>query len=152
MNREDAITEMLNYFEDNPQVGIFWYNEEDGELFEVHSIPASSLLSGQLTYPRLHKTIWQKLRAKARQKKKDNRPYDPIYLSDYTKIPRGRIFYRDGIFYIFTGSWITEKIKKQIKKEFNLQKVNVVFKTDIHWEIGHGWSTEEDVLSLNIDD
>jgi hypothetical protein len=148
MNREDAINEMRNYFHDNPEVGIFWYNEQDAELFEVHSMPAASLPCGQSTYPQLHKTIWQKLRAKARQKKKDNKHYDPIYLSDYTKIPRGRIFYKEGVFYVFTGSWITEKIKKQIKKEFNLQNVNVVFKTDIHWEIGHGWSTEEDVLSM----
>jgi hypothetical protein len=148
MNREEAINEMLKYFKDNPEVGIFWYNEDEEELFEIHSMPAASLLPEQSTYPQLHKTIWQKLRAKARQKKKDNKPYDPIYLSDYTKIPRGRIFYKDAVFYVFTGSWITDKSRKQIKKEFKLQNVNVVFKTDIHWEIGHGWSTEEDVLNF----
>ena len=148
MNREDAINEMRNYFQDNPEVGIFWYDEEEEELLEVHSIPAASLSPAQSTYPKLHKTIWQTLRAKARQKKKENKSYDPIYLSDYTQIPRGRIFYKEGVFYVFAGSWITDKIKKQIKKEFNLQNVNVVFKTDIHWEIGHGWSTEEEVLNL----
>ena len=150
MNREDAINEMQKYFKDNPEVGIFWYDDEEKELFEIHSIPASSLTLGQLTYPKLHKTIWQTLRAKARQKKKDNKPYDPIYLSDYTKIPRGRIFYKDEIFYVFVGSWITDKVKRLIIKQFNLQNVNVVFKIDKHWEIGHGWSTEEDILNFNV--
>ena len=151
MSREEAIGEMQKYFKDNPEVGLFWYNEAEKELFEVHSIPASSLPEGQSTYPKLHKTIWQKLRAKARQKKKENKLYDPIYLSDYTKVPRGRVFYKDGIFYVFAGSWITDKIKNLIKKEFKLQKVNVVFKVDKHWEIGHGWSTEDDVLNFSLD-
>ena len=148
MNREDAISEMQKYFKDNPEVGLFWYDDEEKELFEIHSIPASSLPDGQFTYPKLHKTIWQKLRAKARQKKKDNKPFDPIYLSDYTQVPRGRIFYKEGIFYVFVGSWITDKIKNLIKKEFKLQNVNVEFKIDKHWEIGHGWSTENDVLNV----
>ena len=148
MNREDAISEMQKYFKDNPEVGLFWYNDEDKELFEIHSIPASSLPNGQFTYPKLHKTIWQKLRAKARQRKKENKLYDPIYLSDYTQVPRGRIFYKEGIFYVFVGSWITDKIKNLIKKEFKLQNVNVEFKIDEHWEIGHGWSTENDVLNF----
>ena len=148
MNREDAISEMQKYFKDNPEVGLFWYNDEDKELFEIHSIPASSLPDGQFTYPKLHKTIWQKLRAKARQRKKENKLYDPIYLSDYTQVPRGRIFYKEGIFYVFVGSWITDKIKHLIKKEFKLQNVNVEFKIDEHWEIGHGWSTEDDVLNF----
>jgi len=148
MNREDAINEMQKYFKDAPEVGLFWYNDEEKELFEIHSIPASSLHEGQFTYPKLHKTIWQKLRAKTRQKKKDNKPYDPIYLSDYTQVPRGRIFYKDRVFYVFVGSWITDKIKTLIKKEFKLQNVNVEFKIDKHWEIGHGWSTENDVLNF----
>jgi len=148
MNREDAINEMQKYFKDNPEVGIFWYDERIKQLFEVHSQIVNPLISGVQTYTKLHKTIWQKLRAIARQKKKNNQPYDPIYLSDYTKIPRGRIFYKDEIFYVFIGSWITDKIKRLIVKQFNLQHVNVVFKIDKHWEIGHGWSTEDDVLNF----
>jgi hypothetical protein len=148
MNREDALTEMQKYFKNNPEVGIFWYNDEEEELFEIHSIPVTSLQSGQLTYPKLHKTIWQELRARAIQKKKDNKPYDPIYLSDYTQIPRGRVFFKEDTFYVFVGSWITDKIKQLVIKQFNLQNLNVVFKVDEHWEIGHGWSTEDDVLNF----
>jgi len=148
MDREDAIEEMQKYFDDNPEIGIFWYNEDEKELFEIHSIPATSLPCGQFTYPKLHKTIWQKLRVKAIQKKKENKPYDPIYLSDYTEVPRGRIFYKDELFYVFVGSWITAEIKQLIIQQFNLQNVSVVFKVDEHWEIGHGWSTENDVLNF----
>ena len=151
MNREDAINEMLKYFKDNPEVGIFWYNEEAEDLFEVHSIPIDELKNGQYTFPKLHKTIWQKQRAKAMICKQNNKPYNPIYLNDYTLIPRGRVFYKDETFYIFVGNWINDYIKELILAEFNLQNANVVFKTDIHWEIGHGWSTEEDVLSFNSD-
>ena len=71
--------------------------------------------------------------------------YDPIYLNDYTQIPRGRVFFREGKFYVFVGSWITSKIKKMIIKRFNLQECNVIFKIDTH-EIGHGWSSEKDLL------
>ena len=114
MEREDAINEMQKYFKDNPEVGIFWYNKEEKELFEVHSIPANSLPCGQFTYPKLHKTIWQKLQAKAIQKKQDNKPYDPIYLSDYMNVPRGRVFYKEETFYVFLGSWVTDEIKQLI--------------------------------------
>jgi hypothetical protein len=31
-------------------------------------------------------------------------------------------------------------------EQFNLQKCNVIFKIDTHWEIGHGWSSENDLL------
>jgi len=150
MSREEAMAEMLQYFDKKAEVGIFWYHPIKEKLIEVYSIPVTSLSEGQLTYPKLHKTIWQKLRYQAISDKKKGFAYDPIYLSDYTKVPRGRIFFRNNKFYVFVGSWITEKIKKIIIKEFNLQKCTVIFKIDSHWELGHGWSSEKDLL--NFDD
>ena len=148
MNRDEVIKEMVQYFDENAEVGIFWYHPLSEELFEVQSMPVITLKEGQTTFPKLHKTVWQKLRHSARNKQKKGLVYDPVYLTDYTQVPRGRVFFKEGVFYVFTGSWITDKIKKLIIKQFNLQKCNVVFKTDIHWEIGHGWSSEEDILSF----
>jgi hypothetical protein len=48
-----------------------------------------------------------------------------------------------------TGSWINEDIKQLIIEEFNLQNSRVKFNIDEHWEIGHGWSSEQDDLNLN---
>ena len=149
MSREEAINAMIQYFNEKAEVGIFWYHPLSEELFEVHSMPASTLQKGQITYPKLHKTIWQKLRHSALNKKKKELIYDPIYLEDYTMIPRGRVFFVDGVFNIFVGSWITDKIKKMIIKQFNLQKCKIVFKIDFHWDIGHGWSSEKDILNFN---
>ena len=148
MNREEAIQEMKQYFDQDAEVGLFWYHPEDEELFEVHSMPATLLKKGQSTYPKLHKTIWQVLHHRATAKKEKGLFYDPIYLYDYTQVPRGRVFIHEGAFYVFVGSWITENIKKMIIKQFNLQKCKVIFKIDIHWELGHGWSSEEDVLNF----
>ena len=149
MRREEAINEMIQYFDEKAEVGIFWYHTLSEELFEVHSMPASTLQKGQVTYPKLHKTIWQSLHHSAINKKKKGLIYDPVYLEDYTMVPRGRVFFADGVFHIFVGSWITDKIKKMIIKQFNLQKCKIIFKIDSHWELGHGWSSEEDILNFN---
>ena len=149
MSREEAINEMMQYFDVKAEVGIFWYHPLSEELLEVHSIPVTALKKDQLTYPKLHKTIWQKEHHKVINKKKKGLIYDPVYLEDYTQVPRGRIFFKDNKFYVFVGSWITEKIKKMIIKEFNLQKCKVIFKIDTHWELGHGWSSEKDILNFD---
>jgi len=149
MNREDAISEMLQYFDNKAEVGIFWYHPVLEELFEVHSMPATSLKKGELTYPKLHKTIWQELHFSTLNKKEKGFPYDPVYLSDYTQVPRGRVFFKEGKFHIFVGSWITDEMKELIIKRFNLQECTVIFKIDTHWEIGHGWSSEKDILNFD---
>jgi len=149
MSREEAINEMIQYFDEKAEVGIFWYHPLSEELLEVHSIPVTALKKDQFTYPKLHKTIWQKERHKVINKQKKGLIYDPIYLEDYTQVPRGRIFFKDNVFYVFVGSWITKKIEKMLIKEFNLQKCKVIFKIDSHWELGHGWSSENDLLNFD---
>ena len=101
MSREEAMAEMLQYFDKKAEVGIFWYHPVKEKLFEVYSIPVTLLSEGQLTYPKLHKTVWQKLHYQAKNDKKNGFPYDPIYLSDYVQVPRGRIFFRNNKFYVF---------------------------------------------------
>jgi hypothetical protein len=146
MSREEAILEMKQYFDEKAEVGIFCYNPLEEELFEVHSIPVTK---DDMTYPKLHKTIWTKLHERAKVRKKKGLDYESIYLSNYTQVPRGRVFYKNGVFYVFVGSWITAKIKRMIIKQFNLQKCDVTFKIDTHWELGHGWSSEADLLNFD---
>jgi hypothetical protein len=149
MSREEMINEMRQYFDEKAEVGIFWYHPLSEELFEVHSMPVTALKNNQLTYPKLHKTIWQQLRHSAMHKQKKGLVYDPIYLEDYTMIPRGRIFFVENKFRILVGNWITEKIKKMIIKQFHLQKCDAIFKIDSHWDLGHGWSSEKDLLNFD---
>ena len=149
MSREEAIHEMIQYFGEKAEVGIFWYNPIEEELFEIHSIPVTSLRKGETTYPKLHKDVWTKLHYRAKDRKEKGLTYDSIYLNDYTKVPRGRVFFRDDKFYVFVGSWITSEIKEMIIDQFNLQECDIIFKIDIHWEIGHGWSSEKDILNFD---
>jgi len=132
--------------QNNPEVGIFWYNEKEDTLFGVNKGFADELqfnLNGLKTLKILHKQWWQKEKNKRLSKGKAL----DIFGADYTQIPRGRIFqYKDGTFQLMCGSWITDHIKELIKEEFNLQKVPFEVKIDEHWEIGHGWSEEYDLL------
>lgn len=72
---------------------------------------------------------------------------------DYTQIPRGRVFLEDGVYYVNIGDWINGKINgeqcinKEVLRallidEFNLPE-GFIFRQDIHWNIGHGWSEEQ---------
>ncbi|GMO29134.1 MAG: hypothetical protein Pg6A_17160 [Termitinemataceae bacterium] len=129
-------------FQDEPKVGIFWYDEKTDELFGVSKIEASELQfndNGLKTIKTLHKTWWakQQMRAKAKHQ------YTSVFMKDYTQIPRGRIFEtQDGLFQLMCGSWINNHIIDLIKDEFDLQSVPFEKLVDEHWEIGHGWSEE----------
>ena len=142
--RKDVIKTMKDNFDnqDEPSVGIFWYDKGKDELFGVTKIGESELRfsdKGLKTVGMLHKTWWNKQRMRA--KAKNDR--SSIYMRDYTKIPRGRIFQRkDGTFHLMCGSWINDHIVDLVKDEFNLQGAAFQIVVDIHWEIGHGWSEE----------
>jgi len=131
MDRNEFIGAMTQYFNKESEVGLFWYNPTAEELFEVHSIPVTSLKENIFTYPKLHKTIWKKLQQSAKIRKENELFYDPIYLKDYNQVPRGRVSFRGNIFCVSVGDWLTEKIKKKIIKQFNLQKCKVRFSTSL---------------------
>ncbi|WP_461247609.1 hypothetical protein [Treponema sp. R6D11] len=128
--------------QENPEVGIFWYDEKKDALFGVSKSFADELQfnsNGLKTVRILHQQWWQKEKNKRLSKGEDL----DIFNVDYTQIPRGRVFQRkDGTFQLMCGSWITEHIEKLVKEEFNLQNVPFEVKIDEHWEIGHGWSEE----------
>ena len=86
-----------------PMVGIFWYLPEEHRLFEVYAsaLSQSKMVNGHTTYSKLHKTIWQAKKCRDRAKGKET----SVYYQDYTRIPRGRIFYDNGKFIVKVGSW-----------------------------------------------
>ena len=130
--------------QNEPQVGIFWYDVDADELFGVSKEYASELpfnSKGLKTVKALHKTWWQKQKNKAISKGKD----PGIFKKDYTLIPRGRVFQTsDGVFQLMCGKWINDHIKNLVAEEFELSGVSFETIVDVHWEIGHGWSEEYD--------
>ena len=143
--RSDVINSMRDNFDiqEDPMVGIFWYDSIEDELFGITSAIASELSfnsNGKKTVGTLHKSWWkrQQEREKARGKQSKR------FAKDYTLTPRGRIFQieNDKHFELMCGSWINDHIIELVKDEFNLQNVTLKAVIDTHWEIGHGWNEE----------
>jgi hypothetical protein len=142
--REEMMQLMKGNFEfqEEPKLGIFWYDAEEDALFGVVKADARDVaFVGNMerkTVSSLHKSWWTKQKMRYRAGKEKN----PIYEGDYTKIPRGRIFQRraDNVFEVMCGSWITPHIMELVIEEFDLQKQTVEQVIDEHWELGHGWS------------
>lgn len=130
--------------QDEPYVGIFWYDVNNQELFGVYQVPADEaeyksrpglFANRAKTCRPLHEKIWRK----ARYKKNP----DPRFNRDYTQVPRGRVFEVENEgFVVYVGSWIKEypEAKDLIIDEFELPEDNTKFKIDTHWDLGHGWS------------
>ena len=101
-------------FQDNPQVGMFWYSPQRNRLVGVHSAYASELsfnAKGRKTMQVLQHKVWPDVREDAIA----NGSNDKIWSEeDYTQIPRGRIFQIKvpnsdvEYFEILVGSWINE--------------------------------------------
>ena len=145
-SHKKAIDEMREFFEsEKPQLGIFWFNPVKWFLFGVSKMDAEECLAqNHTTYPKLHKTYWQKQHFRALA----NNDTDSIYFQEhnYTMIPRGRIFYDSGNYTVKVGEWINdldlERFSQLIQDEFNLPD-NFQFEIDYHWNLGHGWSEEK---------
>jgi hypothetical protein len=128
--------------QDEPKVGIFWYDAKNDDLFGITKIIASELQfndNGLKTVGILHKTWWKKQQMRAKSKNQ----HDSVFMMDYKKVPRGRIFQKeDGSFSLMCGSWINDHIVELIKDEFDLQNALLNVAIDIHWEVGHGWNED----------
>lgn len=127
--------------QDDSEVGIFWYDIDDQELFgirsaDVNDVPyfLSSLFGCEVKTCRpLHHKVWQKEHFRGK---------DERFNGDYTRVPRGRVFYvKDKGFIVVVGSWIDDypEAKQEIITEFNLPQ-DTIFQKDSHWDLGHGWS------------
>ena len=139
----DAMSQNLET-QDNPKVGIFWYNTIKKELFGVVAVDKDSFSKpnvggGLISCKELHKDIWKK--NFNRQKFKNN-GVGP-FVGDYKDTPRGRIFYnpKNDQYTIMVGSWINDckECIALVIEEFNLEQTNFVVKTGFHWELGCGY-------------
>ena len=140
---QEAI-DLMRSFMDNgkPKLGIFWYDYNNNILFGVEKGDAE-LYTNQgniATFPKLHKTYWQKQHHRAVAKGDT----DSIFYTEhnYTMIPRGRIFLENGRYYVNVGSCIDgevcgvkcidkNKLRDLIVDEFNLPE-DFTFRLDSH--------------------
>lgn len=144
----------MEFFDDGkPQVGIFWYDYKHNSLFGVMKDDAEKYIreKGYGTISKLHKTYWKKHHFRAVSQKDTSSIF--YNETNYTLIPRGRIFVKDdGTLFVMVGEWINgyinnqkvinnEKLRELLIDEFNLPE-DFKFKIDYHWDIGHGWSEE----------
>ena len=145
-NMMDVMSEFLN---DEPQVGIFWYNIQKNELFGVLKDDAYKYQNkrGVGTLGKLHRSYWQKQHIRAVQRKNINSPF--YKESNYTLIPRGRIFIKsNGELYVAVGNWIyddsvnIEDLRDILIDEFNLPD-DFDFVVEKHWNIGQGWNEDK---------
>lgn len=138
---KELMSENIAY-QDDGEVGIFWYDPTHDELFgvksaDVNDVPfyRSNLFGGLevKTCRPLHYKVWER---------EHHRGKDPRFHGDYTLVPRGRVFFvKDVGFVVLVGDWINEypDAKSLILFEFNLPD-DAEFRIDEHWNIGHGWS------------
>lgn len=140
----NALKELMNVnisHQDDAEVGIFWYDPANDDLFGVKSASVddvdfyhSNLFDADVKTCRpLHYKVWEK---------EFYRGKDARFRGDYTQVPRGRVFYvKDRGFVVITGSWINEfpQVPELIRYEFNLPQ-DTEFQIDPHWDLGHGWS------------
>ena len=130
-----------NQFQDDPSVGIFWYDPDTESLFGVYSVLASDCKwyhsetfgANARTCNPMHYALWQKGVNKGR---------DPRFKNDYTSVPRGRVFEVENQgFVVCVGNWINQypEAKAEILEEFQLPD-DTTFEVDSHWDLGRGWS------------
>ena len=149
------INVMRNFFDDGkPQVGIFWLDYVHNTLFGVQKDDAEKYIEeiGVGTLHKLQRTYWHKQHYRAVARNEINSIF--YVKTNYTLIPRGRVFVRsDGSIYVTVGHWINgeidgqnvinqQKVRELIADEFNLSDDFEII-IDEHWDIGHGWSGDK---------
>jgi len=132
--------------DDEPKVGIFWYDPRKNDLFGVRSHRVSDYVKansrsefGSISCSEMHEDVWKK---EFHRQKYKNGGIGP-FTGAYEMVPRGRIFYNpeDDEFTIAVGSWIEQypQAVVLIEEEFNLKDTKHEVKTAHHWDIGQRW-------------
>lgn len=114
--------------EENPSVGIFWYDSGSHSLFGVRRqevTPAqieTAACDGLpfIIYPETNEEVWQ-------QEK---------FPGDYARIPRGRVSWVVNRFVVLVGSWarpIEDELTVLLQSEFSLPSLELVY--DGHWDV-----------------
>lgn len=145
---EDAMNLMASNRgkDDEPKVGIFWYDPRKSDLFGVRSHRVSDYLNpnsrsefGSVSCSEMHEDVWKK---EYHRQKYKNGGIGP-FTGAYEMTPRGRIFYNPdtNVFTIAVGSWIEQypQAVELIVDEFNLRQSRYEVKTAHHWDIGQKW-------------
>lgn len=91
---------------EEPQVGLFFYEEKQG-VFGEYCLPASNSVYRRVVLSINHNMIWQKKHYRAIVK---NDKLSPFYENKLvTSVPRGRVVVRpNGQFCIVVGKWFEE--------------------------------------------
>jgi len=140
------LMEYNNQFVDDPNVGIFWYDPEEDELFGIYSTLASDMNffysnvfhAEVRTCHLMHYALWQG----ECNRGKDKRFQKAI---PFFKYPRGRIFeVKDRGFVACVGNWVNQfpQVKQMIIDEFQLPN-NTEFLTDGRCVLEHCGSDKE---------
>lgn len=114
--------------EENPSVGIFWYDNASHSLFgvrkqEVTPVQMEAAACDGLPfiiYPETNEEVWQQER----------------FPGDYARTPRGRVSWSVNRFVVLVGSWarpIEDELTVLLQAEFSLPSLEFVF--DGHWDI-----------------
>lgn len=110
---EDYLLETMRSHFDNedPCVGIFWYDSKNNKLFGVRKqIPKETKdfkhNKTHISCDNLHKYVWKKEFNKQKFKNNGIGPFK----GDWKDTERGRIFYdvENDIYKIYVGSWIKD--------------------------------------------
>lgn len=130
--------------DDEPKVGIFWYNRAKNELFGVvsHKIgdySHANASGGRITCSEMYEDVWKR----EFRKQKYHGGGDGPYVGAYQDKPRGRVFYNVNAdtYEVAVGKWLEEypQAYDLILEEFNLPKEKTSPKYAVHWDIGMSW-------------
>lgn len=114
--------------EENPSVGIFWYDSASHSLFGVRKqeVTPSQIETAAcdglpfIIYPETNEEVWQ-------QEK---------FPGEYARTPRGRVSWVVNRFVVLVGSWarpIEDELTILLQAEFSLPSLELVF--DEHWDV-----------------
>lgn len=130
--------------DNEPKVGIFWYNRSRNELFGVVSHRVSdyskaNASDGRITCSEMHEDVWKR---EFRKQKYHGDGQGP-YVGAYQDKPRGRVFYNitSDTYEVAVGKWLEEypQAYDLILEEFDLPREKTSAKYAIHWDIGMSW-------------
>ena len=115
--------------EENPSVGIFWYDFASHSLFGVQKqeVTPSQIETAAcdglpfIIYPETNEEVWQQ---------------DKKFPGDYARTPRGRVSWVVNRFVVLVGSWarhIEDELTTLLQAEFSLPALELVM--DEHWNV-----------------
>ncbi len=131
--------------DEEPKVGIFWYNRAKKELFgvvtrKVSDFTKTNARGGLITCTEMHEDVWKK---GFRRQKYHGDGTGP-YVGAYEDKPRGRIFYSPSAdeYIIAVGQWVNDcpEVVDLIVDEFNLPAEKTLVQCAEHWDIGQKWA------------